>query len=154
MCFEEDIHPADLRDSSILLVQEDEEDILSLKRALRNARIANPLSVVKDGEEAIKYLSGAGPRVDRARYPIPFLILLDLRLPKLSGFEMLAWIREQPELAESIIVVLTTSDHVPQATTARWLGENSYLMEPGTFDDLVQKVKGIQGRWLSLDSSS
>jgi len=148
MCFETNIPSADFRDSSILLVEDDDEEILSLKRAFRNARISNPLSVVKDGEEAIKFLSGDGARGDRSRYPIPFLILLDLRLPKLSGFEMLAWIREQPELAGLIIVVLTASDQVRDVTQAHELGANSYFVKPGTFDDLVESVKGIQGRWL------
>src|SRR5438094_5246847 len=141
----------DLVESTILLVEDNEDDILLLERALRNARLANPLKVVKDGEEAIKYLSGDSAYADRTRYPIPFLILLDLRLPKLSGFEVLAWIRDQPELVKLTIVVLTTSDHVPDVTKAHELGANSYLVKPGTFDELVAMLKRIKGGCLLLD---
>ena len=148
---DENIHATDVRSAAILLVEDDEADILLLRRAFRNARIANSLVEVRDGQEAIQYLAGEGPYADRSRYPSPFLMLLDLRLPKLSGFEVLAWIREQPELAELIVVVLTGSDHVPDATKARELGANSYLVKPGNFAELVETVKRIKGRWLLSD---
>ena len=151
MCPEENIPGPDLQHSAILLVEDDEADILLLRRAFRNAHIANPLVEVRDGQTAIQYLSGDGAYADRARYPLPFLMLLDLRLPKLSGFEVLAWIRDQPELAELIIVVLTTSDEVPDVTKAHELGANSYLVKPGSFDELVEMVKRIKGRWLLVD---
>ena|SRR5207248_1415462 len=148
---ETNVHMAHIERSAILLVEDDEADILLLRRAFRNARIANYLVEVRDGQAAIQYLSGEGPYSDRTRYPIPFLILLDLRLPKLSGFEVLAWIREQPELVDLIIVVLTGSDRVPDVSKAHELGANSYLVKPGTFDELVEMVKRINGRWLLLD---
>src|SRR5438045_1832077 len=151
MRFEENLPVIDLEHSAILLVEDDEADIVLMRRAFRNARIANRLLEVRDGQAAIRYLSGDGEYADRTRYPLPFLILLDLRMPKLSGFEVLAWIRDQPELAELIIVVLTSSDHVPDVTKAHELGANSYLVKPGTFDELVQMVKRIHGRWLLVD---
>src|ERR1041385_679926 len=151
MRFEDNVHTADLQHSAILLVEDDEGDILLLRRAFRNAHIANPLIEVRDGQAAIQYLSGSGDYADRARYPIPFLILLDLRLPKLSGFEVIAWLRDQPQLADLVVVVLTASDHVPDVTKARDLGANSYLVKPGTFEELVQMVKRIKGRWLLVD---
>jgi CheY-like chemotaxis protein len=151
MALEENIHTTGLRDSAILLVEDNEADILLLRRAFRNAHIANPLFVVRDGQTAIQYFSGEGDYADRTRYPIPFLILLDLRLPKLSGFEVIAWMRDQPQLADLIVVVLTASDHVPDVTKARDLGANSYLVKPGNFEELVEMVKRIKGRWLLLD---
>ena len=151
MCRDENIHTTGLLDSAILLVEDDEADIFLLRRAFRNARIANPLIEVRDGQAAIQYLSGEGAYGDRTRYPIPFLILLDLRLPKLSGFEVIAWMRDQPQLADLIVVVLTASDHVPDVTKARDLGANSYLVKPGNFEELVEMVKRIKGRWLLLD---
>src|SRR5437899_4792681 len=149
---EENIHTIGMRDSSaILLVEDDEADILLLRRAFRNAHIANPLIEVRDGQAAIQYLSGEGDYTDRTLYPIPFLILLDLRLPKLSGFEVIAWLRDQPQLAHLIVVVLTASDHVSDVSKARELGANSYLVKPGNFEELVQMVKRIKGRWLLVD---
>ena len=151
MRLEENTHTTGLRDSAILLVEDDEADILLLRRAFRNAHIVNPLIEVRDGQAAIQYLSGEGEYADRSRYPIPFLVLLDLRLPKLSGFEVIAWMRDQPQLAHVIVVVLTASDHVPDVTKARDLGANSYLVKPGDFEELVQMVKRIKGRWLLVD---
>src|SRR5882762_8837912 len=129
MCLDENIHTTGLLDSAILLVEDDEADIFLLRRAFRNARIANPLIEVRDGQAAIQYLSGVGAYADRARYPIPFLVLLDLRLPKLSGFEVLEWIRDQPELAELIVVVWTASAQVPEVAKAQELGANAYLVK-------------------------
>src|SRR5438445_13345475 len=140
----ENMQTTGLRDSAILLVEDDEADILLLRRAFRNAHIANPLIEVRDGQAAIQYLSGEGDYADRTRYPIPFLILLDLRLPKLSGFEVIAWMRDQPELVKLTIVVLTTSDHVPDITKSHELGTNSYLDKTGTFDELVEMLKRIK----------
>ena len=152
MRLEENIHTIGMRDSSaILLVEDDEADILLLRRAFRNAHIANPLIEVRDGQAAIQYLAGEGDYADRTRCPIPFLILLDLRLPKLSGFEVIAWLRDQPHLAHLIVVVLTASDRVPDVTKAHELGANSYLVKPGDFEELVQMVKRIKGRWLLVD---
>jgi DNA-binding response OmpR family regulator len=151
MRLDESILTTGLRNSAILLVEDDEADILLLRRAFRNAHIANPLIEVRDGQAAIHYLSGEGDYADRTRYPIPFLILLDLRLPKLSGFEVIAWMRDQAQLANLIVVVLTASDHVPDVTKARDLGANSYLVKPGNFEELVEMVKRIKGRWLLLD---
>jgi CheY-like chemotaxis protein len=151
MRLDQTIDTADFRASAILLVEDDESDILLLRRAFRNARIANPLVEVRDGQAAIQYLAGEGPYSDRARYPVPFLMLLDLRLPKLSGFEVLAWIRDQPDLAGLISVVLTASDHVRDVTKAHDLGANSYLVKPGNFDELVEMVKRIKGHWLIVD---
>ena len=151
MRLDENIQTTGLRDSAILLVEDDEADIFLLRRAFRNARIANPLIEVRDGQAAIQYLSGEGDYAERTRYPIPFMVLLDLRLPKLSGFEVIAWMRDQPQLANLVVVVLTASDHVPDVTKARDLGANSYLVKPGNFEELVQMVKRIKGRWLLLD---
>ena len=145
---EQNVRTDGSRTSPILLVEDDETDVLLLRNAFRNARVANPLIEVNDGHAAIQYLSGTGAYKDRTRYPLPFLMLLDLRLPKLSGFEVLGWIRDQTGLAELIVVVLTGSDYVPDATRASELGANSYLVKPASFKELVETVKGIIDRWL------
>ena len=145
---EQNVRTDGSRTSPILLVEDDETDVLLLRNAFRNARVANPLIEVSDGHAAIQYLSGAGAYEDRIRYPPPFLLLLDLRLPKLSGFEVLGWIRDQAALAELIVVVLTGSDYSPDATRASELGANSYLVKPASFKELVETIKGIIARWL------
>lgn len=151
MRLEKNIDEADSLANAILLIEDDEADIVLLRRAFQNARVVNPLIEVRDGQAAIHYLSGDGAYADRDRYPVPFLILLDLRLPKLSGFEVLEWIRDQAELSELIIVVLTASDYVPDVTKAYSLGARSYLVKPGTFEELVDVVRQIEGRWLVAD---
>ena len=153
MRLEKNIDESDSRPNAILLVEDDEADIILLRRAFQNARVANPIIEVRDGQTAIQYLSGDDGYTDRLRYPIPFLMLLDLRLPKLSGFEVLEWIRDQPDLSELIVVVLTASDYVADVTKAYSLGARSYLVKPGTFEELVDVVKQIEGRWLVADSA-
>ena len=150
---EKNFDESDSGANAILLVEDDEADIILLRRAFRNARVANPLLEVRDGQAAIHYLSGDGAYADRRRYPVPFLILLDLRLPKLSGFEVLEWIRDQSKLSELIVVVLTASDYVPDVTKAYSLGARSYLVKPGTFEELVDVVRQIEGRWLVADAA-
>ena len=140
----------DLRPSTILLVEDSEEDRMLLRRAFRNARIANPVVEVRDGEAAICYLSGQGVYADRTRCPMPFLVLLDLRMPRMSGFEVLEWIRGQPTLRELIVVVLSSSDDMRDVNKAHQLGATSYLVKPGNFDELVEMVKRVQGHWLLL----
>jgi len=85
-----------LQEATILLVEDDSNDVFLMERAFNKARLANPLKVVRDGEEAISYLLGEGIYADRAEYPMPFMILLDLKMPRLSGFEVLEWLESQP----------------------------------------------------------
>jgi CheY-like chemotaxis protein len=141
----------DLRDSFILVVEDDEADIVLLRQAFQSARIINPVVNVRDGEEAIGYLSGMGTYSDRGKFPMPAMVLLDLRMPKLSGFEVLEWIRDRPSLNELIVVVLTASEDVRHANKAYELGAKSYLVKPGTFDQLVGVVKRLTGPWLRWD---
>ncbi len=98
-----------IEDDTILLVEDNPKDVLLIQRAFCKANIANPLQVVEDGEAAIRYLLGEEYYSDRTRYPIPILILLDLKLPRKSGAEVLAWLRQQPELKRLSVVVLTSS---------------------------------------------
>jgi CheY-like chemotaxis protein len=141
-------------ESAILLVEDDQADVMLLRQALRKAQVTNLVSVVKDGQEAIQYLSREGPYADRPKNPSPFLVLLDLRLPKLSGFEVLEWIRDQKDLAGLVVIVMTGSDHVPDVNKAHELGANSYLVKPTSFHELVGLVKGIKDRWLTTGRHS
>ena len=125
-----------------------------MQRAFEKARLANPLQVVRDGEEAIAYLSGAGDFADREAHPLPVIILLDLKLPRVSGFEVLEWLQNHPELADIPVVVLTSSDEQPDVAKAKQLGARSYLLKPGQLDDLVQMMLRLQGYWLLVREKS
>jgi CheY-like chemotaxis protein len=98
-------------DTGVILLAEDrEDDVVLIRRAFRQAYVNNPLQVVQDGVEAISYLRGEGKYSNREEYPLPDLILLDLKMPRVDGFEVLKWIREQPSLATLRVVVLTSSE--------------------------------------------
>lgn len=143
-----------LQEATILLVEDDENDVFLMRRAFDKARLANPLRVVRDGEEAIEYLSGAGAYGNRGIFPVPLLVLLDLKMPRKSGFEVLEWVRGQPEFRELPIVVLTASVELPDVRKAYELGANSYLIKPAQLDDLVQMMLRLQGYWLLVNRKS
>src|SRR5258705_10239937 len=117
----------------ILLAEDSENDVQMFHRAFRQAGIEVPVYVVSDGEEAIAYLSGEGKFSQRAEYPLPDLFLLDLKMPRTDGFEVLAWLRAHPSLCPLRTVVLTTSDDVNEITRAYVFGANSFLTNPLDF---------------------
>ena len=138
---------------SILLVEDDPNDIILIQRAFKKASITNPLNVVEDGEKAIAYLDGKGPYGDREKYPLPMLLLLDLKLPRKSGHEVLEWLRQQPMLKRMTVVVLTSSQQSSDINRAYDLGVNSYLVKPVTFDALVEMVKNLNFYWMILNEN-
>lgn len=134
--------------SNILMAEDNDDDAFLMCRAFRKARLLNPLVRVRTGEEAIAYLQGDGCYGNRTRYPLPFLLLLDLKMPRMNGFEVLKWVREQEKLKGLLVVVLTSSTREPDINQAYDLGANSFLSKPAHFDDLVQLLKRLQGYWL------
>ncbi|HZR21375.1 MAG TPA: response regulator [Verrucomicrobiae bacterium] len=122
----------------LLLVDDDEADIFLLQRALQKANLTLPEHIVTDGEEAIDYLSGRGPFADRNAFPIPHAIFLDLKMPFVSGFEVLEWIRTQPQLASIPVFVLTGSSIERDRQRAFELGARHYLTKPATPALLVE----------------
>jgi CheY-like chemotaxis protein len=124
-----------MSDQGVILVAEDNEvDVLLLRRAFAKAQLLNPLQVVHNGEEAIAYLSGKGKYTNRAEYPLPDLVLLDLKMPHKNGLEVLEWIREQPSLSGLRVVMLTSSDQARDVNAAYQLGANSFLVKPVDFE--------------------
>lgn len=139
------------RDSLILLVEDDQYDRLLLQRAFRKAGIDNPLQFINDGEAAVQYLAGDGLYADRDRYPLPTIMLLDLKLPRKSGFEVLQWLRQQPELRHLLVVVLTSSKENTDINRAYQFGANSYLVKPPTFDGLQQLIEVFDKYWMNFN---
>jgi len=136
---------------TILLVEDDPNDVFLIQRAFRRINLANPIQVVQDGEAAVLYLSGQEPYADRDRYPFPILVLLDLKLPRRSGLEVLEWLRQQPKLKRLPVVVLTSSRENSDLNRAYDLGANSYLVKPVAFDGLLEMVRSLNQYWLILN---
>src|SRR5579864_5000614 len=113
----------------ILLVEDDENDVFFFQRAMSKAGMTNPVQVAGDGQEAIDYLRGAGKFADRSKFPLPELILLDLKLPFVMGLDVLRWIREQSELVP-IVIILSSSREEEDIAAAYKLGANAYLVKP------------------------
>lgn len=135
----------------ILLVEDNHKDVFLIQRAIRKAEITTPVQVVNDGDAAVRYLAGEPPFRDRTAYPLPVLILLDLKLPRRSGSEVLMWLRQQPELKRLPVVVLTSSREFSDVNQLYDLGVNAYMVKPPTFDDLVEIVKTLNLHWLILN---
>ena len=140
-----------LNQSVILLAEDDPNDVLLIQRAFQKTNIANPLHVVRDGEEAVAYLSGERHYADRDSHPLPVLMLMDLKMPRKSGLEVLEWLRQQPGLKRLPVVVLTSSNQSPDVNRAYDLGANSYLVKPAGFDSLLDLVKSLDVYWLILN---
>jgi CheY-like chemotaxis protein len=140
------------RDAPILLAEDDENDTFFLRRALVQSGVRNALIAVQDGQEAVDYLSGKGPYADRAAHPLPGLLLLDLKMPKMGGFEVLAWLSSQPDLKELPVVVLSSSGQDSDIHRARELGADDYQVKPPDFVCLVDIVRNLHSRWLGVES--
>ena len=136
---------------SILLIEDDYNDVLLIQRAFRKARIQTPMIQVSNGEEAIAYLSQQGQYEDKETYSVPKLILLDLKLPRLSGLEVLAWIRQQPLVRRLLVVILTSSQESSDLDRAYDLGINSYLVKPVNFQDFVKLIERVDEYWIELN---
>lgn len=136
---------------SILIVEDNSTDVMLIRRAFAKANVGNPLQVVRDGDTAVEYLSGDGEFADRAAFPLPAVMLLDLKLPRRSGLEVLQWVRAQKSLRRLPVVVLTSSNQTQDVNRAYDLGANSYLVKPVEFDDLKQMIGKIHIYWVALN---
>jgi CheY-like chemotaxis protein len=140
--------------NTILIVDDNEDDVFAIRRALRKADVSNPQEVVSNGQLAMDYLAGIGPYSDRARFPLPFIAFLDLKMPFRDGFEVLTWMREQPALSDIVVVVLTGSDEVRDHQRAYSLGARSYLVKPVSATDVQQLFASLESHWMRTSSKS
>ena len=134
----------------ILHVDDDPNDLLLLEHAWRTVNPGYLVKSAQDGEMAITYLSGQPPFSNRRENPVPTLVLLDLKMPRKSGFEVLSWIRNQPELKRMLVFIFTSSRHQEDVDMAYELGANAYLVKPVGFERLIEEVK-ILANWLNLN---
>lgn len=139
-------------DSSLVLVVEDNpDDVLLLRRAFDRAEITSPIHVVSDGQEALDYLTGQGAYADRSRFPLPAVILVDLQMPRLSGLELLGRLREHANLRLIPTVVLTSSRDQRDIREAYDLGANSYIVKS---DKVVEMAQAIHAYWLRTNETA
>ena len=141
-----------MHDRLVLLVEDDPADVRLIQRAFGKLQHSVLMTRLTNGDDVVAYLSGAAPYENRAAYPVPAVILLDIKLPRRSGFEVLQWLRQQRSALRRIpVVMLTSSRHSVDVNRAYDLGANSYLAKPQTPSELDQMAAEFQTYWLSLN---
>jgi CheY-like chemotaxis protein len=130
--------------STVLLVEDNEEDAFLLRRALRRENIDCSLQLAEDGQQAIEYLGGTGKYADRATYPFPSLVLLDLKLPYVHGFEVLAWLKSQPACKDLRVIILTSSGEERDRDRAQEFGIESYFTKPPSAELVITVARALQ----------
>jgi CheY-like chemotaxis protein len=131
---------------AVLIAEDDENDVFLLRRVAAKASLSIPLVFVRDGQEAIEYL-----KIASTTGSFPQLVLLDLKMPKYGGLEVLQWIREQPSLKRLVVIIFTASELEADINRAYDLRANSYLLKPADPDDLVTLLDQIQSYWLQAN---
>lgn len=134
---------------TVLVADDDANDIFFLRRAFQKAGISCSILDVPDGEKAINYLTGSDGFGDRRRFPLPCLLFLDLKMPKISGFEVLEWLQKHDGVLKMKIVVLSSSNLPSDMQKARLLGAHDYRVKPSDIDDMITMVKDIANQWLT-----
>jgi CheY-like chemotaxis protein len=133
---------------NILLVDDNDDDAFFIEKAFKSA--GSPAHIFRciDGRETLKYLEGEAPFADRGFYPLPDLVLLDLKIPHLAGIEVLRWIRQQPALCSLIVVVLTSSAQQCDIDEAYALQANCFLTKPSSLNETTEMARAIALCWL------
>ena len=136
---------------AILIADDSDEDSFILKRAFMKAGSNIPLLFVKDGKEAMDYLAGEGEFGDRTAHPLPRLMLLDLKMPRVDGFDVLGWMQKQPTLKLLPVTVFSSSNEDGDVDRAYALGANSYVVKPGSFGGVVDLVERLLAYWIEIN---
>jgi CheY-like chemotaxis protein len=135
----------------ILVAEDDASDSFFLQRAFTRSGIRSQLHFVRDGQEVVDYLKGEGGFAKRQGHPFPELLLLDLKMPRLNGFDVLRWIRKQPGLKRMLVVIFSSSQETEDVDKAYDLGANSYLTKPHDLDELQGIAERVKQYWLELN---
>jgi CheY-like chemotaxis protein len=133
---------------NILLADDSPDDVFLIRSAFKKGGFEDPIYVVSNGEQVLQYLKGDESYANRERFPIPHLLLLDLNMPRMNGFDVLAWIRGRQEWMCLPVIVLTTSFYGPEIKRAYDLGANSFITKPPGFPQLVASLKEVGEHWL------
>ena len=136
----------------ILVAEDDPSDVLLLKMAFKQAGLPNALIIARDGQEAIEYLAGDPPYNDRSLHPLPVLLLLDLKMPRMSGHDVLEWMAGHPDLGDLPVVVLSSSAHRSDVEKALQLGAKDYQVKPHDFKQLTRLVQEIVARFIGKNT--
>src|SRR5213594_4107373 len=134
----------------ILHVEDDENDVVLIQHAMEKAGAESSIQVASDGKQAIDYLKGEGKFSNRDQFPLPCLVLLDLKLPFVPGLEVLKWMRQEAQLPIPVII-LTSSENEADIATAYRLGANAYMVKPNEVGKLVDVAKAIKDCWLTFN---
>jgi CheY-like chemotaxis protein len=135
----------------ILLVEDNRLDIELTLDAFKEARLGNSVHVAKNGVEALDYLFGHEQYGDREQYPLPDVILLDLKMPGIDGFEVLRRVKAEPEVKRIPVIILTSSREEGDLALSYDCGANSYLVKPVSFEGFLKVVQQVQDYWLVLN---
>jgi len=138
----------------ILLVEDDPNDVWLVKHAFQSANISNPLRIVNDGQEAIEYLKGGGGYSDRGAFPLPRLVLLDLKMPRLNGFDVIGWMRKHYPWKLTPIIILSSSALPQDVNRAYELGANAYMVKPADYRALERLFRTIADFWNAGEAPS
>jgi DNA-binding response OmpR family regulator len=137
----------------ILLAEDDENDFFLFALAVKKAGLKERIFHARDGQQAVDYIKGERQYGNRGLYPFPLFAVLDIKMPKLTGLEVLAWIKSSPEFSELPVIMLSGSDQAEDRNGARKFGADDYCVKPSSFADLVVIVRGLQGRWSTKPNS-
>jgi CheY-like chemotaxis protein len=137
---------------TLLWVEDDPNDIVLGERLLVKAGFEEPM-IVRDGEEAVAYLSGKGEYADRVRFPVPSLVLLDMKLPKLSGLEVVKWMRAQAGIRRIPVVILTSSAERHDIDRAYDWGVNAYLVKPVEMHVFLDVASSLHRFWRTFNAN-
>jgi CheY-like chemotaxis protein len=132
----------------VLAAEDEETDALILRLAFEKAGVTNPLIIVRDGQEVINYLTGNSPRQEPTAHPMPALLTLDLKMPRMNGFDVLAWLRTRSEFKYLPAVVISSSSDEADIEKARSLGARDYFVKPHYIGDFIAIMHTLQRRWL------